>query len=64
MHKVVEPPKDRRCCNKHTIREGSTYRGKPTRFLQMDGPDLYGVYCEPCVLIHEFMSEFKKTKTA
>lgn len=57
----VDPPFNHWCSCGHAAplffkRSGPNSTPEPTRFFQVDGPNISGIYCEPCLIIANFAS--------
>lgn len=63
----VEPPFNKWCACGHVApemfrRSGPGSPEEPIRFFQVSGQGLNGIYCEPCLIIANFMSQKEKNK--
>lgn len=61
----VPAPPSRWCSSGHTTsetfrREGPGSEATPTRFFMMSSKDLSGTFCEPCLIVANWMAQLQK----
>lgn len=66
IYKEIEQPQDRKCdCGHlapaHFKRNGSEYEEELTKFFKVSGL-ISGIYCEPCLMIVNYMAKRKRDK--
>jgi hypothetical protein len=61
----VDAPFNKWCASGHVA--GETYRrsgpdspAEPTRFFLVQAGDICGIYCEPCLVVANYVSRLKK----
>jgi hypothetical protein len=65
VQEEVEAPFNRWCACGHTApetfrREGPESPATPTRFFLVTSKDIKGIYCEPCLMIANYVAKLKK----
>lgn len=64
-YKEIEPPDNRYCCTGHVAPEkfkrNPNGEKEPTKFFHVTGDERFphGVYCEPCLIIANFLAKQK-----
>ena len=58
--KEVDAPPDRYCSSGHNLGVLAAYRNKPVRFFQVSGKGVDGVYCEPCLVLANYVARRKR----
>lgn len=61
VQREVDPPKNRWCCSGHEAplmfrRSGPESKEELTKFFQVSGHGINGIYCEPCLIIAHHMA--------
>ena len=63
--KEIPAPITKYCCSGHMVpemfrREGPDSPEEPTKFFQVTGKGINGIYCEPCLIVANYISQQKK----
>lgn len=61
----VDPPFNKWCASGHTAadtykRSGPDSLAEPTKFFLVQAQDVCSIYCEPCLVVANYLSRLKK----